>query len=235
MTQQPATMDSRPDARATLEAIQEQRRVRALTEAKELGLVAHFADLHSTVDEQPGKVLPGVEKLVQVGSEGTPEVAGFCALELAAALGLGVPDATVLLANALDLRHRLPRLWQRVMAAETPVWLARRIATRTTVLDAHHAGLIDLHLSRVIEGMSPSRLLRLVDGLVLEHLPSQEAERRRQAALDHRGVWVQQSSEGVAAVLATLDAADALFLDAQVNRIAQIMSEGGNADPLAAR
>ncbi|MEL4505578.1 DUF222 domain-containing protein [Luteococcus sp. H138] len=223
------------DSLALIREIQQERHSRAMSEAREFEAIARFADLNSTVDDQDWFVVPGAEKLVQVGSDGTPEVAGFCTLELAAALRIRVGEAHCLLSNSLDIRHRFPQLWQRVMSAEFPVWLARRIASRTQQLDAHQAGLIDLHLDRMVEGMSPTRVLRLVDGLVLEHLPAEQAEEQHQAALTHLGVWVEQSSGGVASVAANLNAADAVFLEAQLSRLAQILSEGGVTDPEQAR
>lgn len=223
------------DSLALIRDIQQERHARALSEAREFEAITRFADQNSTVDDQDWFVVPGAEKLVQVGSDGTPEVAGFCILELAAALRVRDCEATCLLSNALDVRHRFPQLWRRVMAGGFPVWLARRVASLTQCLDAHHAGLVDLHLDRVVDGMSPTRVLRLVRGLVLEHLPADQAEAEHQAAQNHLGVWVEQSSGGVASVVANLNAADAVFLEGQVVRLARVLSEGGVTDPEQAR
>lgn len=154
-------------------------------------------------------------------------MAEFSVFELSAALRMRPVEARVLMANALDVRHRLPSLWRLVMAGALPVWQARRLATLTMELPAHEAGLVDLQLGRVIGGMSFTRIERLAEALVLEHLPVAVAEAHREAALDSRGVWIEQSASGVAQVGAVLDAPDGIFLDAQVERVAGILAAGG--------
>jgi hypothetical protein len=51
-----------------------------------------------------------MERLVLLGGEGTPEVAEFAAAELGAELQMSPWAAAQLIGDALDLRHRLPRL-----------------------------------------------------------------------------------------------------------------------------
>jgi len=78
------------NAQATIAAVAAARRAELQAAASLMALAAHFADLHSCVDEpQNGRVLPGVERLISMGSDGTPEVAEFATLELAAALNIG--------------------------------------------------------------------------------------------------------------------------------------------------
>ena len=55
-------------------------------------------------------------------------------MALAAALGITHDAARQLVAEALELAHRLPRLWARVLAGEVPVWRARLIARENTDL-----------------------------------------------------------------------------------------------------
>ncbi|MBA2773711.1 MAG: hypothetical protein H0U36_06660 [Nocardioidaceae bacterium] len=62
--------------------------------------------------------LPGTERLVLLGGEGTPEVSESATTELGAVLALSAASADRLVAAALHLRHRLPRLWSRVLAGE---------------------------------------------------------------------------------------------------------------------
>src|ERR671932_506776 len=56
------------------------------------------------------------------------EAAEIAPAELGAALRLSPGAATALVADALDLRHRLPRLWARVAAGDAAAWAARRVA-----------------------------------------------------------------------------------------------------------
>lgn len=60
--------------------------------------------------------LPGRERARRFGGVGTPDVAEFCCAELGARLGITSWSASSLMADALDLVIRLPRLWRRVEA-----------------------------------------------------------------------------------------------------------------------
>jgi hypothetical protein len=68
---------------------------------------------------------PGREKVRRPGGEGTPEVTEFAAAELGARLGMSTISAWWLMADALDVRHRLPTLRERVETGEVRVYLAR--------------------------------------------------------------------------------------------------------------
>ncbi|WP_342101936.1 MULTISPECIES: HNH endonuclease signature motif containing protein [unclassified Luteococcus] len=217
-------------ALATIEALRAERRARRESEARDFRLIAHLADLYSDVDEVDSSepALPGRERLVALGGAGTPEVAEGCALELAADLHVRVEEATALIAAALDVRHRLPALWRMVQELDVPVHHAQHIAFATRELDRDAAGLVDLELSRMIVGMSFRRVKKTVAGVVLRHLPPEEAEQKRQDAQEVRGVWIAQSEAGVADVAAVIDAADAVQLDAQLDRLVQVLRRAGH-------
>ena len=51
--------------------------------------------------------------------------------------------AAGLVADALDLRHRLPHLWRAVMRLTVPAWLARRVAQQTRRLPKVGARYVD--------------------------------------------------------------------------------------------
>jgi hypothetical protein len=74
---------------------------------------AHFADLHHPDSRRAGsgRVLAGRERGVSLGGPGTPTVLEFAPAELAARIGTSPYAGRVLVADALDTRHRLPRLW----------------------------------------------------------------------------------------------------------------------------
>jgi len=72
-----------------------------------------------------------IERACAWGGEGTPEVSEYCATELGALQGTGVMAARSLIADALDLRYRLPRLWGRVLTGGVRAWQARKVAEQT--------------------------------------------------------------------------------------------------------
>jgi hypothetical protein len=123
------------DADATLTAAAEAQAVADRAEVQLLTVAAHWADLHA-VAESPadGRFLPGMERLVGLGGEGTPPVAEFSPAELAAQLGMSPWAGSRLVGAALDLRHRLPRLWAVVQAGHVRPWIARKAAETTRTL-----------------------------------------------------------------------------------------------------
>ena len=115
------------DASATLAGVELARAVAMSADVQGLRLAAHWADLNATL-RPVGPVMRGSERLMQLGGDGTPKVAEFASAELGAALATSTHAGEALIADALDLRHRLPRLWQRVQAGEVVPWVARKAA-----------------------------------------------------------------------------------------------------------
>jgi hypothetical protein len=72
-----------------------------------LELACAWADLHS---REPEEYSPVVERAKFYSGAGTPAVSEFCVAEFGALHGTGAMTAQMLIADALDLRHRLPRL-----------------------------------------------------------------------------------------------------------------------------
>ncbi len=100
-------------------------------ECRELVLAAQWADLHPAESLEPRPVLAGMERPRRFGGFGTPEAGEFCAAELAVLTGRSVGAAATLIADALDLRHRLPLLWTALEAGTVRAWQARHVAKRT--------------------------------------------------------------------------------------------------------
>ena len=53
---------------------------------------------------------------------------GDCTIELGTVLGVSTVSAKKLIGHALELRHRLPRLWAQVQSGRVPSWRARSIS-----------------------------------------------------------------------------------------------------------
>src|SRR5687768_11738156 len=124
-----ADLDSRAGVLAAARAARTDEMVAA---ADQLALAADWAAMHS-VDSLDQAAAFGVfgENVVPVAGPGAPLVGEFCVAELAAALGLPTEHGRWLIGEAVELKHRLPRLWGRVMRHDLPAWRARRIARRT--------------------------------------------------------------------------------------------------------
>ena len=87
-------------------------------QARRFELLAQVDVLWSAASGE-GPVVPGLEQLVPAGSDGTPLVAEFASLELAAAMHLRPEAIDMELSLATDCLHRLPYAWAAVMAGSS--------------------------------------------------------------------------------------------------------------------
>ncbi|HET6653572.1 MAG TPA: hypothetical protein VFH10_13085 [Nocardioides sp.] len=116
------------ERRAVADALVSNHASLVAAECRELVLAAQWADLHPM---SSGTVLPGTERARRYGGDGTPFAGEFAAAELGVLLGRSHVAAATLMADALDVRHRLPRLWAALTAGQVRVWQARHVASRT--------------------------------------------------------------------------------------------------------
>jgi len=130
------------DARGVMDAMLDARQAVKRARVTEFRLAATYADLHGVL--RPAEWTPkGAERLVQVGGDGTPEIAEFCLLELAARLHLTADAARILVGDALSVRHRLPRAWDALNTLTIDVWQARDLAALTAQLCLVDARWVD--------------------------------------------------------------------------------------------
>ena len=129
----------------------------------------------------------------------------------------------MLIADALDVRHRLPRLWDRLRAGQVPVGYARHVAQRTRELDEAAAGYVDAEVAEYADGrICWSRFEALVAGKVIDADPDAAAAAERHAAMQqfakvgrtndrgHKSLYVRST----AAAMIRIDATIAYLADA---------------------
>ena len=135
-------------------------------EVHKLQIAYQWAITHPALDacETPeGAALPAVLTTPEtLGGPGTPAVAAFTPEPLAAALGCSPTSASSLLADALDLHHRLPLLWDHTRAQLVPAWKARRVAARTRHLALDAARWVDRQVAARASSLSLPALDRIV-------------------------------------------------------------------------
>jgi hypothetical protein len=189
---------------------------------EELDLALCWADLHSTAPEIE---VAGGERLVALGGEGTPLVRDLSLAELAIARGEHLYATRSLLADLLDLRHRLPRLWGHVQSLGAEPWVARKIASLSRALSPGAAAVVDAAVAAAV-GQSPGRLLAIAEAKIIEG----DTEARRaelEQARELTGVWLTSTREeapGLRSVYARLEAGDAVWVDATVQRVADLLA-----------
>jgi hypothetical protein len=210
------------DAAALLAASSQAVRARRLAEVRDLQVLAQWAAVHSA---EPGHD-PGHhrDQLVRVGGEGTPGVQDFSLGEIALARGTGVTATATALADVLDLVHRLPGVWARCVAGEAELSIARRVAKLSRHLPAEAVGVVDRAVARVLGRESGGRVLEVAEGAIVAadpagHEERVEAERRRRYVSSGR-----TDEFGLRTVIARVEAGDALWVEAMVARVAEIIA-----------
>jgi hypothetical protein len=175
-----------------------------------------------------------------VAGPGTPPVSVLAVAALAAALGVSHAAMLCLVGDALELRHRLPRIWTLVHTGHLQVWKARRIAQATRLLCPAAVGFVDTQAAIAARHnrLPAGPLSGLIHEAMLRHDPD-TALGHEEAAYTHRDVefhYTQSTAPCASADLtATLDLADALDLDNQITHIATTMGRLGDTTPLGTR
>lgn len=209
-------------ATGTLALVAAALRGRRRAELDDLLLAAHWAALHST---EPERRHPQGDKLVQLGGAGTPKVRELCLPELAIARDVHTLAARALVADVLDLQHRLPLVWRVVQELVVEAWLARKVASATRGLTAEQAAWVDAQVAPLLEDLPPGRVLTLVEALVIE-ADTEAYEERLEQARSQRHVSLGRTDEhGLRHVIARVLAGDAAFVDATVDRVADLLAE----------
>ena len=153
---------------ALLASIRSARSVEDAAAAEQLDLAARWADLHppESIHSASSFTVPGYEHEEPIAGPGTPLVAEFCVAELGTVLGITSVSAKKLIGHALELRHRMPRLWAQVHAGAVPAWRARAVAEATIhstpALTVEATAFVDAQVAAVAGKIGPAQLDRLV-------------------------------------------------------------------------
>ncbi|HEX2894841.1 MAG TPA: DUF222 domain-containing protein, partial [Marmoricola sp.] len=222
------------------------RRARAdanAAEARVLADAVEWAHLHTVSDLDDaatwwsGTKAMGQDTGIPIAGEGAPLVSEFAVLEFATALGMTADAGRNLVGLALELAHRLPKVWARVQAGSLAPWRAKRIAEHTLHLSPEAAGFVDAQVALFAHKTGLAQTQRLVDEAIARFMPQTAAEQRERAAeqryftIDHD----QVSFAGTSRVHGEMDLADALDLEDAVRRGAEQLAALGNTDSLDVR
>jgi hypothetical protein len=219
---------------AQLAALIEQNHAELMArECRMLQLACAWADAHY-LDSGGDDYQPLIQRASVWGGEGTPEVSEYCAAELGALQGTGIMAARSLIADALDLRYRLPRLWNRVLTGGVRARQARKIAEQTRPLSWEACADVDHALSDFVGMMPWPRFAKILSATILDADPALAAERAERAR-HSQDVFSFDSEDGLKTIVAKAAAGDAIWFLATVNRIAEILAARGDIDPIGTR
>ncbi len=144
--------------------------------------VLNPATAETGVETPGGPALDVLTKNESLGGDGTPTVAAFTPEPFALKLGISPAAGAQLIADALDLRHRLPLLWKRVHRLQVPTWQARRVAQQTHALPLAGARWVDHRLATRTDGsLGPVITDRLVAEATAKYDPETHQQREANA------------------------------------------------------
>jgi 5-methylcytosine-specific restriction endonuclease McrA len=209
---------------------------------------ARWADLHppESIHLAATFTTPGSEHDEPIAGDGCPLVAEFCVAELGAVLGISTTAAKKLVGHALELRHRLPRLWTQVHAGVVPAWRARSVAETTIhtapALTAAAAAYVDSQVAAVAGRVGTAQL----DRLVAETIKRFDLAQPDPAAdpedgylhVDSRHVTVHSDDvhfAGTVRIEAEVDLADGLDLNQAIAHGAAARKAAGSTETLDVR
>ena len=202
-------------------------RERRLGEVRDLEVLSQWAAVHSSdpTEGPDGAVARRLgDVLVHPGGDGTPGVQDFCLGEIALARGTGVTATINALADVLDLEHRLPQTWSVVRAGDAEVYIARRVARLSRHLSADRVGVVDSAIARIIAGEAGGRVLAVAEAAIIEADPELH-DQRVEAERARRYVGMGRTDEfGLRTVIARIEAGDAVWVEATVVRVAEIIA-----------
>ena len=205
------------DARATLAAARAGTDARRAAEVEDMRIAAHWAVLHGHPHDKR-------DPMTSPGGDGTPAVREYCLPELAMARGTHTVTTRALIADTLDLQHRLPRTWAKVVDLTCEPWLARKVAVLSRAVPKPLISIVDRAVARAISGHAPSTVLEIAQAKVIEADPEAYAM-RREAERHRRYVSLSRCDEfGFRHIIARVTAGDAAWIDAMVDRVADILT-----------
>lgn len=234
------TRTAPPDtAAAVLRAARAHRRDADEAEVKLLIAALDWAIMHpaESVEDCATIYVRGVDTAIPVAGPGAPLVAEFAIPEFAAAVGLSTEAGKGFIGDAVELRYRLPRVFERVTAGDLKVWRARRVCNHTTALSPAGAAFVDQHVAPVAHKIRPAELERLINEAVARFEPEKvtefadETAEQRHATFNHD----QVGFDGTLRMDAVLDIPDALDLDAAIKHGAAVLKALGSSDSLNVR
>lgn len=197
-----------------------------------------WASMHEPVPgDEAGWLV--ADRFVPIAGDGAPLVGEFAVAEFAAAVGMTTDAGKVLVGQAVELAHRLPKLWSLVGAGRVPGWQARRVADKTMSLCPEAAGFVDAQVAGVVGKIGVAQLDRLVEEAKRRHMPlAAQWPDDPDSVADGRGVWFdhdQVSIDGLVQMRGSLDLADALDLHKPVAVTAEQLLVAGSTEGLGAR
>ncbi|MSY84188.1 MAG: hypothetical protein F2693_05620 [Actinobacteria bacterium] len=185
--------------------------------------------------------MPGADTMLDLAGAGAPEVSDFAVTELSTALGRTRESGRLLVGDAVEAKHRLPKVWARLVAGQVTAWRVRRLAQTTKALSEAAVAFVDTQVAHVVHTAGPI----VVDRLVLEASARFDPESTEVTECDTRAnlyfdldLATPATCVGTSSAVSAdglLDRADAEDLEQAIRHIAHQLLADGSTDTLAVR
>jgi hypothetical protein len=209
--------------RAAVEAL-------AKAEVEQAVAIAELAEVQEWTAEATFDVIG--TRPVRIGADGTALVDEFLPLEVATVKGISVASATWLIRDVVNLKARHPLLWMQATRGLVPMWRACQLAAEVARFDLtiEQAQELDERLAPKVPTLPWRRVLQLARGLITELAAAKVTALQQEARAARFVRKLPTDDPSVAYLSARVDTADAIFFDAMVDRIADILGERGDTD-----
>ena len=218
------------ESRSPIDRLRAAISARAQAEIDEAVAIADLAAEHEWPDE------PQIEMIgtrsVRIGADGTALYEEFLPLEVAALKNISVSAATWYIRDLVNLKVRHPLLWAATCRGRLPVYRACQVAQEAARygLSLVEAQWVDAELSEKLHGQPARRVLLLARGLINDVAPQKVADVHAAGRAERFVRKLPTDDAATAYISARVDTGDAVFFDAMVDRIADILGEHGDTD-----
>src|SRR5690606_27011883 len=132
------------------------------------------------------------ERMVALAGEGAPILSEYAASELSGHLRIPLHSARQLIGDAIEIAHRLPRLWAHMVDGHVEAWRVRAVANETRKLSLQAATWVNAQLTHSAQQRKPyNSIPQLVDEAIRQFYTDLFKE-REERHLDGRGVWLDR-------------------------------------------
>ncbi|KRB78571.1 hypothetical protein ASE01_04755 [Nocardioides sp. Root190] len=176
--------------------------------------VLHHPDRHQNLS------LRARERAVPAGAPGTPPITEYAPSAFGARIQTSPYGAKRLIADAVDIHHRLPRLAEGLKAGTTRAGHARHVAEATRELSADEAAWVDAEVVESADGrLAWKRFEALVEGKVAAAAPELAKAKEKASALEcgirmrrvnKHGIGTLIIREHIASLLGSIGGIDAV-------------------------
>ena len=132
-----------------------------------------------------------------------------------------------LVRDVATLMQRLPQCWAKITAGEAPLWQGRRIVEAGFRLPDHGWAIVDAMVARGLGALGPQRLGRLISAAV-RRADSERPDRPKQTRPRYVATGGDDFDPLTGWLSARLDRADALYLDATIQLMADRLGTDGD-------